>query len=254
MRPLVVIGLTLILMACATSQEKSDELEQSKEYIIANTNVQLALGYLRQGRLDEAVVKLKKALAAYPDYRDAHITIALAYDHLGKSDLAEKYYLSSIDLDPDNGSVYNNYGVFLCSHNKVKAALANFMQAIETPRYPTPGRAYENAGSCAMKIPDIELAETYMRKALSINKKLPLALYTMAEITHKQKHYLSTRGYLQRYEEVGKYTSESLWLGVLTERALGNEEAQERYSKLLQTKFPDSLEYKNLLDKSWGGT
>ena len=217
MQQLIIFGLILMLMACVstTSEEYEEEYKQSKEYSIANTNVQLAVGYLRQGRTEAAVGKLKKALAAYPDYRDAHITIALAYDHLGKFDLAEKYYLSSIDLDPDNGAVYNNYGVFLCSQNKVKAAITNFMQAIETPRYNTPRRAYENAGSCAMKIPDIELAETYMRKALSINKKYPLALYTMAVITHKQKRYLTTRAYLQRYEEVGKYTSESFGRGKL---------------------------------------
>jgi len=251
MRLILVTGLLLVLTACAMTTE---ELEQTKEYRIASTNTQLAVGYLQQGRLEDALVKLKKALAAIPDYSDAHIAIALAYDHLGYIDLAEKYYRSSIKLDPNNGAVYNNYGVFLCSQNRIETAISNFMRAIETPRYRTPERAYENAGSCAMKIPDIDLAENYLRRALTINKKLALALYTMAQISYQQKHFMSSRAYLQRYEEVSKHTSESLWLGLLTERALSNKEDEERYAKLLQTNFPDSLEFKKLQEKSWGGT
>jgi len=251
MRLIIGTGLLLILGACALTTE---EFEQTKEYRIASINTQLAVGYLKQGRLEDALVKLKKALAAIPDYSDAHIAIALTYDHLGDKDLAEKFYLSSIRLDPNNGSVYNNYGVFLCAQNRVKTAISNFMQAIESPRYKAPERAYENAGSCAMKIPDVELAENYLRRALTLNNKLPLALYSMAHISFKQKHFMSTRAYLQRYEDVSRHTSESLWLGLLTERALSNKEDEERYAKLLQTKFPDSLEFKKLQEKSWGGT
>ena len=55
-----------------------------------------------------------------------------------------------------------------------------FAKAIETPRYKTPERALENAGACAKRIPDLEKAENYLRKALSINPKLPLALSEMA--------------------------------------------------------------------------
>ncbi len=251
MRLFATIGLLLIVTACALTNE---ELEQSKEYRIADTNVRLAVGYMQQGQLESALVKLKKALAAMPEFRAAHIAIALVYNHLGELKLAEKYHLSSIRLDPVNGAVYNNYGVFLCSQNKPKKAIANFMQAIETPRYATPERAYENAGACAMKIPDLDLAENYLRKALTMNRRLSLSLITMAQITYKQKRYMSTRAYLQRYAEVGDDTSASLWLGVLTEQALGNKEDEERYSKLLQTKFPDSLEFKKLLEMSWGGS
>ena len=244
----VFVGL-LYLVACATQP-----VEETKEYRIADTNVRLAVGYMQQGRLDDALVKLKKALEAIPDYKDAHSAIALVYDHLGKYDLASEHYKKAIKLDPDNGLVYNNYGVFLCTQNRLKEAEEYFMLAVQKPRYATPERAYENAGACAKKIPDNEKAEIYLRKALTINPKLPLALYTMAQITYEQKRYMSTRAYLQRFEDVSEHTAESLWLGIEVERQLGNKEAEEHYSKLLQTRFPDSLELKKLLDTSRGGT
>ena len=74
----------------------------------------------------------------------------------------------------------------------------------------------------------------------------------MAEITFAQKRFMSTRAYLERFEEVSMPTPESLWLGVRAERKLGNEHAAQRYAKLLQTQYPDSLQFKWLLDEEQG--
>jgi len=186
------------------------------------------------------------------DYAPAQSAIALVYDRMAMPDKAEQHYLKAIDLDPKNGSVYNNYGVFLCRVNRLKEADTYFMKAIQTPRYPTPERAYENAGACARRIPDLDKAEAYLRKALSRNARLPVALYNMAEISFARERFLSTRAYLERFAEVAKPTPESLWLGVRAERKLGNKQGAQQYAKLLQTNYPDSLQFKWLLDSEEG--
>ena len=234
--------LVLLLPACAGTFGGNNAHES------AEINTRLGMGYLQQGRIDDAIDKLKKALDADWDFAEAHSTIALAYVQTGQFDLAEKHYLKAIDLKPDDGAGYNNYGVFLCQHDRLQEADAYFMKAIQTPRYHTPERAYENAGACARRIPDLDKAENYLRQALSRDPKLPTALYEMAEISFAQKHLMSTRAYLQRFEEVSRHSPQSLWLGVRAERELGDKAAAAHYAKLLQTQYPDSMQFKWLLE------
>lgn len=241
----VLIGAFLV--SCA-SMEKS----QQKNLRIAETHVQLGVGYLRQGQTDWALEKLKKALRAMPDYGPAHSTIALVYSELGERDLADEHYLKAIELLPDEGGVHNNYGVFLCKQNKLEQAEKHFIKAINTPRYNTPELAYENAGACARLMPNLEKAESYLRAALKRNPKLAVSLFNMAEISFTQKNYLSSRAYIQRFEEVAPHNAKSLWLGIQVERKLGDKTAESSYAKQLQSKFPDSEEYKLLLNPTRG--
>lgn len=248
--PLYCVALitVLLLSACAsTMQDKED-----KDFRIADTNLQLGVGYMRQGRYEDALEKLQKAVAAKSDYADVHSALAMVYEHMLEYDKADHHYREAIDLNSDDGANYNNYGVFLCRQGKFVQADKYFAKAIETPRYKTPERALENAGACAKRIPDLEKAENYLRKALSINPKLPLALSEMADLMFQKENYMSTRAYLQRFGEVSRsrYTPQSLWLGIQTERKLGDNEAEARYAKLLQSHYPDSLEFKRWLEET----
>jgi type IV pilus assembly protein PilF len=244
MRLAVVLVCAMLAGGCATSLSEMQERNEK----IAETNLRLGMGYAQQGKLEDALEKLKKAEDVRPDYAAVHGALALVYERLQEYDEADDHYREAIDLQPQDGGVYNNYGVFLCRRGEFTKADEYFNKALDQPRYKTPERAYENAGACAKQIPDLNKAETYLRKALTINPKLPLALYEMADIMYQKDNYLSARGYLQRYEEVSRHTAESLWLGIKVESQLGDEKAKDRYAKLLQSQYPDSLEYKKWLD------
>ena len=64
----------------------------------------------------------------------------------------------------------------------------------------------------------------------------------MAEVSFRQDKFLPARAYLQRYAEVGRHSSRSLWLGVQVERALGDRDAEASYALRLEKAFPDSKE------------
>jgi len=237
--------LLILLSACASLGEVSDTDRRA-----STTNVQLAIGYLKKGKLDVAEDKVKRALALNWKNADAHTAAAFVYDALLKPGLADTPYQYAIEFAPENGASYNNYGTFLCKQGRWKESVDYFLKAAKTPRYPTPAYALENAGACAEQIPDMELAETYLRQALKTNPKLPTALLEMAKISFSKNKDLSVRAYLQRYEEVAQHTAQSLWLGIQSERRLGNQQAASRYAKLLQTQFPDSSEFKRLLQET----
>ena len=245
-RVVASIVVVILLNACAsTAQDKDD-----KNFQIADTNLRLGVGYMRQGRYEDALAKLQKAVEAKRDYPEVHTALAMVYERLFEYDKAGHHYREAIDLKPDDGGNYNNYGVFLCRRGEFKKADKYFVKAIETPRYKTPERALENAGACAKQIPDLEKAEEYLRKALSIEPRLPLALSEMADLMFQKQNYMSARAYLQRFGEVSKYTPQSLWLGIQTERKLGDDQAEARYAKLLQSQYPDSLEFKRWLEET----
>ena len=243
---IISAALVYAVSGCASIEQYKED--QEKNVRVAETHVQLGVGYLQQGNLEVALEKLQKALDAKSDYAPAHSAIAVVYERLLKFDEADDHYREAIALDPEDGGAYNNYGVFLCNQGNAKEAEKYFLKAIETPRYPTPELAYENAGACVRKIPDMKKSEEYLEQALKLNPRLPVALFNMAEIRFEQNNYLSSRGFLQRFEAVSPHNAESLWLGILVERKLGDKNAESNYAKQLQTKFPKSEQFKLLIN------
>ena len=144
--------------------------------------------------------------------------------------------------------MYINYGLFLCNRGRVDEALLQFRLAVKNRMYDEPESAYTNAGICALKIPDPDLAETEFRNALKANPQYSQALYQMAKLTFSQRHYLQSRAFIQRYEELAVHTPGSLWLGFQIEQRMGNDRQAVQYAQRLKRQYPESRETTNLLE------
>ena len=245
-RVIIVVGLGILLMSCASQQKMKNN------HKIAESNVQLGIGYLQQGKVEAALVKIKKALEVEPDYPEAHSSIALVYQQLGENKKSLEHYERALELKPESGNTHNNYANLLCNTGKPLEAEAHFLQAIKSRGYRTPAQALENLGSCMMKIPDLNKAEKYLRQALQINPRLPKALMKMARVSLEKKRYMSGRAYLQRYQEIAEMNPESLTLGIEIEKNLGDEKTAMDYESQLRRKFPDSTETRQSMEKDFG--
>ena len=84
LRSVLVLSLVLLLNACASTGMDKDD----KDFRIADTNLRLGVGYMRQGRYEDALEKLQKAVAAKHDYADVHSALALVYERLLEYDKA----------------------------------------------------------------------------------------------------------------------------------------------------------------------
>lgn len=235
-----------LLSACASSPEVKQEKHQAD--VAAKANTQLGVEYLREGNYEQSKIKLQKALELEPDYAPAHDAIAFLYQTVGEDKLAEKHYKKSLRIDPDNAMARNNYGQFLCFQERHKEATVQFTKAAENPFYSTPAVPLTNAGLCAARIPDLELASDYYRQALQKNPRFAPALLQMAIVRYQQGNYLGARGYLERLQEVAAHSPESLWLAVRTEFALSDHDAWGNYAIILKNDFPDSQETALLLE------
>ena len=245
---LVTGGLlaAVLLGGCVSSgsQFAGDKVSMTQA---STYNTQLGIAYLKQGNRDLAMQKLQKAIKQNPDNADAYVGLGLLYDSIGDTDKAQDAYENALDKAPDDPSVQNNYAVFLCQHGKQQKSLKYFLEAAQNPMYSTPDAAYTNAGVCASQIPDMKVAERYYRKALDINPIFPDALYQMARLSYRQKKYLQARAFIERFNSAASQPRpEVLWLGVETERALGDMQNAAVYAGKLRKLFPNSSQAQQL--------
>jgi len=210
--------------------------------------VRLAIVYMQQGQLGVALQNIKKGVAADPNNGEAHNVMAIIYNRLGESDLADKHFKQSKRLQPRNPYTLNAYGSFLCGQKRFKEAEEQFKLALRNPLYKTPEVALANAGICARRANDLDMAEAYLRRALQHNSKFSVALFNMARVSYATGELDASRDFLKRYHKVAKFTSQSLWLAIQVERKLGNKNAVASYSMQLRGSFPDSTEVKLLRD------
>jgi type IV pilus assembly protein PilF len=229
-----VLAAAVLLSACSTMQTRDPRSAQ--------LNAELGLRYMLQNQNELALEKLNRALEQDPDSAVAHHYVAELYRRLGESEDADRHYRRAIALDPENSSAFNNYGVFLCNEKRYGEAEKQFLIVLENPVYTGRAQTLENLGLCMQSAGENAKAADYFRKALKVDARAPKALLGMANISHAEGNSLSARAYLQRYNEVGPHTPESLWLGVRVERALGNNGAAASYGLLLKNRFPNAEE------------
>lgn len=214
----------------------------------AEINLQIGTDYLRKNNLNQAKEKIDKAIEQNPRNSQAQVTAGMLYERLGQSDKAESHFSKGLALDPKNPEVQNNYGAFLCQRGKYARGEKLMIEAATNPLYRTPEVAYLNAANCARNGGDMKGAETNLRKALAVRPKFSDALFQMAELQYKQTDYLSARGFLERYTEVGRTSPASLWLGVRIERGLGNVAAAKSYAERLKLEYPRAAQTKELIE------
>lgn len=209
---------------------------------VAEANLNLGVAYLQRGEYEKSLEKLNKALSADPGYTPTLNALGLLYQRLGKPVEAEDYFKRALNRTPNDPSTLNNYGQFLCTNDRYDEAQATFLKAASNPLYETPEISITNAGTCALRNGQPDIAEQHFRKALDKNPRVPIALIQMCQLSYDQGNYLSARGYLQRYLEVAKHTANSLWLGIQIEQNLGDKNTLSSYALLLKNNFPDSRE------------
>lgn len=246
-----LLGLSLLILSgCQVSSVRDDDdtgnLGRNRGESPADIYVQLATGYLQEGQTDTALRKVRQGLELDPRNARAHMVIALIYERLGETGLAENHYAEAIGLEPKDPFIHNAYGSFLCKQKNYDQALKEFEAAVSNPLYPTPHVALANAGVCARRAGELSRAEGYLRQALQSDNKFPLALSQMAIVSFETGNALSARAYLQRFLEVADPSPDMLWLGIRIARELGNRALEAEYEGLLRQKFPDAREIQYL--------
>lgn len=243
MNRLIVMFLSLALLAaCSTTSDNSQGFKSAK------VHTELAGLYYQRGQLGIALDELKNAMNGDSDYAPAYNVRGLVNMALREDKNAEEDFKHSLDLDDTNSDTHNNYGWFLCQHDRAKEAIPQFMAALKNPLYTTPGLAYLNAGLCSRKAGNIKDAEDFLQKALQVQPGSTQALFALADLSFSNADYFSAKKYFADLSQKSdNLTAEQLWLGVRINRKIGDRNSEASYATQLRNRFPDARETQMLM-------
>ncbi len=238
------LALSLLSFAgCSTPPMKD-----STSYKSAKVHTELASLYYQRSQMGIALDELKQAVKADPDYAPAYSVRGLVHMSLREDKDAEADFRKSLSLDDTDSDTHNNYGWFLCQRGRENESIPQFMAAIKNPLYPTPGRAYLNAGLCSRKAGNNKDAEDFFKQALAVQPGLTQAIFALAELNFAEGDYPAARQYFVNFaKKTDGLTAEQLWLGVRISRKTGDRISEGSYGMQLRNRYPDAHETQLLL-------
>lgn len=231
----VAISAFILLQSCQVNQQAKEEraTQERNRSNAAAYNVQLGLGYLKQGDRPRAKRKLLAALKQEPESAAVNSALAYYFEETGQIDDAKSYYLKALSLAPGSGAQLNNLGAFLCRQGKYAESISYFLKAVKDQQYLHTAGAYENAGLCAAEIPDYDKSVFYFTKALEQEPNRKQSFYELVRIENTQGNGKKALDLIEKYSQ---FSGDPAVLALAQEIAhkLGDAKLQEQYGKKLQ--------------------
>jgi tetratricopeptide (TPR) repeat protein len=169
--------LGIALMAQGRPQEAIGHLERAlriePDYAVAHNNLGNAL--IQSGRMPEAIEHLEQALRINPDYAEAHCSLGAALERDGRLQDAIGQYEQALRLKPGLAEAHCYLGVALGRTGKVGEAISQLEQALQiNPDY---AEAHSNLGNALMESGRVPEAIGHLEQALRIKPGLAEAHY-----------------------------------------------------------------------------
>ncbi len=237
-----VVLLTVLLASCITETTNPLAKKADREKSL-QTSIAATIEYIKAGKIDSAFRHANKALKIDPKSAEAHNALALLYRRTSDTKLEEKHFKLAVRYDPKNAQVRNNYASFLYGQARYKDALYQLEKALKDPTYEKRDVVLENIGRCALKLGDLEKAESSFQRVLRFNTEAFRAHLELADLYFERGDYKEANRYLERFGHLTRHSARSLWLGIRLQRTLGNRDALASYELALRNLYPDSEEY-----------
>jgi len=232
--------LPLTLALCLAACSHNSGFKKASPAVTAATNMQLAIEYMKLGKLAASRDFMESALSEDPGNADVQMTAGLVYERLNEMPKAERAYSAGFRLGKGDPNIQNTYAGFLCRTGKAAAGEKLFAEVARSPLYQTPEVALVNAGVCVRGTGDVIDAERYFNRALAIRPNMPEAMLQLGNIAFDRGDAPQARDVVQRYLAVNAPTAEVLWLGFRAQRKLGDATAAAGFARRVQTEFPNS--------------
>lgn len=236
-------GCLLALGCTASVMAASKDLAQIRS--------QLAIEYVKVGNLRVALDMANEAVDADSRSAPAYLTRAYIYSLLQQDGQAEQNYRQALQLDPANPEGNNNYGLFLCEHNRLRDGMGYFSKALANPLYESPQTAYLNMGRCSAKLGETDKANDSLLMALRVAPNFPPALKELASLHLDLGNAKLAGFYFDRLRQNSQVLGpEELWLGIRIARRSGDRNLESDCAAQLRNRYPDSKETQMLLSGS----
>ena len=91
-------------------------------------------------------------------------------------------------------------------------------------------------------------AQAYYRRALTVSPNNPEAAYNFALLQYKSANYGDSRALMRIVMLQANPPPEALYLGLCTERKLGDRQSEVSYVTQLRNRWPDSAETRAIVE------
>jgi tetratricopeptide (TPR) repeat protein len=136
--------------------------------------------YVREGRLDEALTALEKALLINPDAFEARTNLGIVYSKKGLIEEAIGEYQKALKINPDYGPAHTNLGNIYGSTGRPDEAMAEFQKAIASN--PDNAEAHYNLGIIYRSKGMFSEAIDEYKKTLAVNPTIAEAHYNLGTV------------------------------------------------------------------------
>lgn len=223
----------------ADSFTPSDEPESRRR---ARIRLELASNYFEMGQTAVALDEVKQALAADPGYADAFNLRGLIFMRLSEFPQAEDSFRRALALRGNDPNLLHNYGWLMCQQQKYAEADQQFARAIANPAYSARSKTLMARGLCQSGAGQFADAEQSLLKAYELDAGNPVVGYHLASLLLRRNELTRAQFYIRRLNNSELSNSESLWLGIKIERAIGDAVAMRQLADQLRKRFPESKE------------
>ncbi len=241
----ITIGLCVGCVSDGPGSPRTASTPEQKERD-ATTYVRLGVDYMNKGNFALAEKRFQRAVEIAPKSSFVHWTYAVLQEKLKYPAKAEASYKKAIKLNKDNGDAHNAYGAFLCRQGRISDAISAFDRAISNTLYQGILTSNINAADCLLQNNKISDAKPYVTAALDINEASPKANYLLAKVYYHEGRYAQSSVILNRLSLEARDNPGVLWLCVMTERKLGNRNAEAICTKNLIRRYPSSKEAESI--------
>ena len=221
------------------SYTDSDEPQSRKR---AANRLRLAVLYFQDGKNSIALDEVKQAITADPNWFEAYNMRGLIYMRMSDFGLADASFQKALSINPNSAEVKHNYGVMLCKQNRTADALRMFSAAIATPGYNQRSNTWMEQGVCLLNAGQKVDAEASFVKSYEIDPGNPVSAYNIGSLLFQRGETVKSQFYIRRINNSEYATADSLWLGIKTERRMGNSEAVTQLGAQLRKRFPQSAQ------------
>jgi type IV pilus assembly protein PilF len=217
----------------------SDETDVRRR---ARIRLELAAKYFENGQASVALDEVKQALATDPTYVDAYNMRGLILMRLNDLAQAEDSFRRAVSMRSGDSNLLHNYGWLLCQQRKYADAEQQFDKALANPAYNARSKTLMARGLCQSSAGKLEDAEQSLLKSYQLDAANPVVSYHLASLMFRRQELTRAQFYIRRLNNGALANSESLWLGIKVERALGDNVAMLQLADQLRKRFPESAE------------
>ena len=244
MKKLTLLLVLVVCTGCVTTNETVFTNQESPELALKK-RVELARAYIGQGNWENAKRNLKLAADIDPKNAEVYEAFALVYQSTGELDAAEENFRKSLSLNGSLSRARNNYAAFLFAQGRFAEAEKELEIVVRDTLYSGRPQAFTNLGLCRVRLQKSDAAIEALERALTMEQRNPLALFTLAELYYERQSFAKAQQFYQAYRRVVRTpTAAALWLGIRLARSLELSDERASLELALYNMYPNSAEAK----------